>query len=118
MPDLDYLNLIAKQAKNETSQKILVILIVSLSSFFIGRSSVEECNKEIICKDIISDRDVISSQLSQNRVQCQKEKTQEMKDLTLDLERQCSYRLDKALDDCSFSEDIHCPICVSRGVCK
>ena len=118
MSNLDYLDLIAKQAKNETTQKIFSILLIALCSFFIGRSSVNDCKKDVICKDIIADRDKLSKQLNEDKITCQDEKTEEMKDLALKLERECSYRLDKALDDCEFSEEIHCSICIARGVCK
>lgn len=110
----DFLKII----KDNTFQKALVVLVISLASFFGGRISVPTCDQKTICKDITEDRDKISLQLSQQYTKCQTEKAKELKNFKEDFELLCADRVNKALEGCEFSEDIHCPICIARGVCK
>ena len=110
-------NDILKLIKDKTFQKISIVFVLVLSSFFVGRISVPECRQDIVCKDIISDRDTIARQLEQQYIKCQKEKTEELKGLSVELNADCADRVNKALGSAEFDEDIHCPICVARGVC-
>lgn len=110
----DFLKII----KDNTFQKVIAALVISAVSFFGGRASVPVCDQKIVCADILNDRDKISEQLSTQYKNCQTEKAQELKSIKEDLEVLCADRVDKALSGCEFSEDIHCPICIARGVCK
>jgi len=53
-----------------------------------------------------------------NSAHCQIEKQTEMKLLTEDLNQNCAERVSDALIDCKFDEELHCPICMARGICK
>ena len=110
----DLLNIV----KNNTYQKVFLLAFIAGLSFFVGRSSAPKCEQSVICADIIRDRDELSSQLSSQYKTCQIEKEKEMKSLTEDLNQLCAERVSDALLDCKFAEDLHCPICIARGICK
>ena len=105
-------------AKDNTFQKVFAISFALALSFFAGRATSPKCEQSIICADIIKDRDEISKQLSEQYKNCQIEKEKEMKLLTEDLNQNCAERVSDALIDCRFDEELHCPICMARGICK
>lgn len=107
-----------KVIKDKTFQKASAVLLIIAASFGVGRLTAPECNQAEICGDIIKDRDELSSQLKQQYTKCQDEKVTALKDLRVELNASCAIRVDEALAGCDFSEDIHCPICVARGVCQ
>lgn len=104
--------------KDKTFQKASTLIVVACCAFFAGRSSAPECVQEIVCADIIRDKNTISEQLETQYTQCQEEKVKELKNITQDLNTECAIRVDSALGSAEFDENIHCPICVARGVCK
>lgn len=110
----DFLKII----KDNTFQKIFVGLVLVVCSFFAGKATAPECKQSIICSDIIRDRDILSAQLTEERSKCQTEKVKSLQALTSDLNKDCALRIDEAIGHCEFSEDLHCPICVARGVCS
>ena len=109
----DFLKII----KDNTFQKVFVGLTLIVCAFFAGKASVPEGKQSVICADIIEDRDLLSGQLKDERSKCQSEKIDALKSLTSDLNKECALRVDEAIGHCEFSEDLHCPICVARGVC-
>jgi len=109
---------ILKLIKDKTFQKISIVFVLVLTSFFIGRVTVSECRQDVVCKDIIEDRNIITNQLEQQYVKCQEEKTEELKGLSTELNADCADRVNKALGSAEFDENIHCPICVARGICQ
>ena len=108
-----------KIIKDNTVQKIFFAILIAGCAFFAGRATVsnQECIIDDVCEDIIDDRDELSRQLTEQRAECQKEKKRALEELAERLERECMMRIDEAIDHCEFSEDIHCPICISRGLC-
>ena len=110
----DFLKII----KDNTFQKIFVVILIVTAAFFGGRATAPICNQKVICSDITEDRDRLSKQLSKQYEKCQTEKTQEFKDMKKDFEILCAERVDQALSGCEFSEELHCPICVVRGACQ
>lgn len=110
----DFLKII----KDNTFQKIFIGIVLIVCSFFAGRATMPECKQSVICQDIIKDRDLLSAQIIQERSSCQDEKIKSLKDLTDSLNYDCALRVDEAIGHCEFSEDIHCPICIARGVCS
>ena len=109
---------ILEYAKDKTIQQVLVCIVIAVSGFFIGVKSVDPCIKEVVCEDIIKDRDILTKQVADERIKCQDEKLEALKDLRLDLNANCATRVEKALNDCEFSIDLHCPICIARGACQ
>jgi len=103
--------------KDNTFQKITAVVFLCSLFFYLGRLSMPECRQDVVCHDIIKDRDLLSQQLVKERTSCQKEKVSDLKKLTEKLNTDCAMRVDNAIGHCEFSEDIHCPICVARGVC-
>lgn len=110
----DFLKII----KDSTFQKIFIGFVIAICAFFAGRSTAPECKQDVICADIIKDRDIISAQIIQERSDCQEEKITALKDLTDSLNHNCALRVDEAIGHCEFSEEIHCPICKARGACS
>ena len=104
--------------KDKTFQKATAAILIIVASFGVGRLTAPECNQAEICGDIIKDRDELSSQLKQQYEKCQDEKVTALKELRLKLNASCALRVDEALAGCDFSDEIHCPICVARGVCQ
>ena len=109
---------ILKIIKDKTFQKASALVVVVFCSFIAGRFSSPDCVQEIICADIIRDKNTISQQLENQYTQCQEEKIKELKDITQDLNANCAERVNEALGSAEFDENIHCPICTARGVCK
>ncbi len=109
---------VLKIIKDKTFQKIFAGLILILTSFSVGRLTSPQCNQIEICGDIIRDRDELSGQLKAQYTKCQDEKVKSLEGLKVELDASCADRVDKALGSAEFDEDIHCPICVARGVCK
>lgn len=109
----DFLKII----KDNTFQKVFVGFVLIVCAFFAGRATMPECKQSVICQDIIKDREILSAQIIQERSTCQEEKITALKDLTDSLNHNCALRVDEAIGHCEFSEDIHCPICIARGVC-
>ena len=110
----DFLKII----KDSTFQKIFAGLVLAFCAFFAGRATIPECKQSVICSDIIRDRDLLSDQLVDERNKCQTEKVKSLQELTSELNKVCTLRIDDAIGHCEFSEDLHCPICVARGVCS
>ena len=108
-----------KIIKDSTIQKIFIGILIGVCSFFAGRASMtdKDCSVKTLCKVISDDRDRLSLQLEQQRIKCQEEKDKALSDLAEQLESDCIRRIDEAIDHCEFSERIHCPICISRGLC-
>lgn len=88
--------------------------------FALGRSSVDEvvCDEKVICEDCENDKRTLQTTLNKKDKQCLDEKAKLTIKLTETFERDCVDQLNSAVKDCKFSEKIHCPICVARGVCK
>lgn len=108
---------ILKLIKDKTFQKITGGVIVVLCAFGAGKLSAPQCNQASICGDIIRDRDALSIQLKEQYAACQDEKQVSLQDLRAELDHDCAERVDKALGSAEFDENIHCPICIARGVC-
>jgi len=108
-----------KIIKDNTVQKIFVGILIAVCAFFAGRATVsnQDCIVKDVCEDIMNDRDQLSFQLSEEKGKCLKEKKKALEELAERLERDCLLRIDESIDHCEFSEDIHCPICISRGLC-
>ena len=108
-----------KIIKDNTVQKIFFGILIAVCAFFAGRATIQQqdCIFKDVCEDVIDDRDELSIQLSKEREKCQKEKKNALEELAKRLEQDCILRIDEAIDHCEFSEDIHCPICISRGLC-
>jgi hypothetical protein len=109
---------ILKVIKDKTFQKIAGGVVVVMCAFGAGKLSAPQCNQTVICGDIIRDRDALSAQLKKQYAECQEEKTEALEGLRLELDADCADRVDKALGSAQFDENIHCPICEARGICK
>jgi hypothetical protein len=118
MSSLDNFKEVTKYAQNQTVQIIFGSLLIAVMSFLGGRSSINIPPKSVVCSDIIKDNENLSLQLSEERISCEESKTSALKEFQHILDIQCAERVEKALEGCEFSEDLHCPICVARGVCK
>jgi hypothetical protein len=118
MLSLDNIKEVAKYAQNQIVQIVFVGLLISSISFLGGRSSVDILPKAVVCHDIIKDNETLSLQLNEERISCEESKTSALKEFQQVLNIQCAERVEKALEGCEFSEDLHCPICIARGVCK
>jgi len=108
-----------KIIKDSTIQKIFVGILIGVCAFFAGRATMadKDCSVTTLCKTISDDKNRLSAQLEQQRIKCQEEKNEALNDLAEQLEADCIRRIDEAIDHCEFSERIHCPICISRGLC-
>ena len=104
--------------KDKTIQQVFICILIGIFGFFAGVKSVKPCVKEIVCEDIIKDNDVLTKQLADERIRCQDEKMDALKGLRLDLNANCAGRVEKALQDCEFEPELHCAICVARGICQ
>tara|TARA_Y200000002_G_scaffold250650_1_gene207688 strand:- start:1353 stop:1703 length:351 start_codon:yes stop_codon:yes gene_type:complete len=104
--------------KDKTVQQIFVYVLIGIFGFFAGTKSVKPCIKDVVCEDIMKDNGKLTLQLSKERVRCQEEKTKALQDLRLDLNADCAGRVEKALQDCEFDQELHCGICVARGICQ
>ena len=62
--------------KDKTVQQVFVYILIGIFGFFAGTNSVEPCVKEVVCEDIQKDNDLLTSQLSKERLRCQEEKMQ------------------------------------------
>lgn len=109
---------ILKIMKDDVFHYFIIAIVIAVASFVTGRVTAPECRQDVICADIIRDRDELSNQLQKQYAQCQHEKINELKSLKEELDIVCADRVDRALEGCEFSEDIHCSICIARGVCK
>lgn len=83
--------------KDKTFQKASALIVVVCCSFFAGRASSPECIQEIVCADIIRDKNTISQQLEKQYIKCQEEKVSELKNITQDLNASCAERVNDAL---------------------
>lgn len=117
MLNQEKIDLLSSYAKNQTIQIVVGAILLSVFSFVVGRSSVEDCDKAIICKDIKQDRDTLSLQLTNSRTSCLKEKEALSKKLKQDFDIEMARLLKGVVKSCEFSEDVHCPICIARKVC-
>ena len=104
--------------KDKTIQQVFICILIGVFGFFAGVKSVEPCVKEVVCEDIQNDNDILTKQLSKERLRCQEEKMTALQDLRLDLNANCAGRVEKALQDCDFDQELHCGICVARGICQ
>ena len=104
--------------KDKTIQQVFICILIGVFGFFAGVKSVEPCVKKVVCEDIQNDNDVLTAQLSKERIVCQNEKMEALQDLRLTLNANCAGRVEQALHDCEFDQDLHCGICVARGICK
>lgn len=118
MSNLNNIKEFAKLANNKTVQIVFGVLLFATLIFTAGRATVSVPVKEVMCKDYIDDNKILSEQLTSERISCESSKEVILKDLTQDLNASCADRVSKALESCEFSEDLHCSICVARGVCK
>lgn len=109
----DFLKII----KDATFQRITTAIILIVCSFYAGRISIGDCTQDNICSDIIEDKKGLVKQISEERISCQDEKMNALEELHFKLNKECALRVEKALESCNFDENIHCPICVARGVC-
>tara|TARA_B000000557_G_C20803063_1_gene456456 strand:+ start:1716 stop:2075 length:360 start_codon:yes stop_codon:yes gene_type:complete len=110
----DFLKII----KDTTFQRIITSIILIVCSFYAGRISIGDCTQDTICSDIINDKKTLSKQISDERIICQDEKMNALEELHFKLNKECALRVEKSLESCDFDENIHCPICVARGVCR
>lgn len=104
--------------KDKTIQQVFICILIGVFGFFAGVKSVEPCVKEVVCKDIQKDNNILTEQLSKERIVCQNEKMEALQDLRLTLNANCAGRVEQALQDCEFDPDLHCAICVARGICQ
>jgi len=109
-----------KIIKDGTVQKIFIGLLIAVCAFFGGRATMidKDCSEKEICKDITRDRDSLSRQIIEERAACQEEKSEALEKLAERLEKECNLRISEAIDHCEFSDEIHCPICISVGACR
>ena len=84
----------------------------------IGRFSMPECKREVMCKDLIKDNARLSSIIIEKDLRFTQEKSDMATKLRKELNDLCDKKISDSLNECEFSERLHCPICVSRGVCK
>ena len=108
---------ILKFIKDKTVQLVFGGITIFIFSFAGGRLTAPKCDKSIVCHDIIADNAQLSSQLEASREECFEKTSGSLETLKLEFEAICAQRVSEALSDCSFSENIHCPICIARGVC-
>ena len=108
----------SKYAQMHIVQLGLASLVSLALGFFTFKSCSEPCVREVVCKEIIRDRDKLSDQISGMREECLTEKAQLGKTLKDKFVTDCNDRVKKAIKNCDFSEEHHCPICKARGVCK
>ncbi len=84
----------------------------------LGRFSVPECNREVVCKDLLKDNARLSSIIEEKDLRFTQEKSDMASNLRKELNALCDKKISDSLSDCEFSERLHCPICVARGVCN
>lgn len=109
---------IAKYAQMQTVQLVAACVLSLVVGFSFCKYTSEPCVTEIVCKEIIEDRDKVSLQLKEERKKCLDEKAELGKSLKGKLIKQCNEKIKEAIKDCDFSEKHHCPICKARGICK
>lgn len=101
---------------------IVQIVAASIVSLFTGfvtcKITTQPCVREVVCKEIIDDRNKLSEQLSISRQKCIEEKAELGKSLKDKFSIECDSRVKVAIENCDFSEKHHCPICKARGICK
>jgi hypothetical protein len=118
MTNLNNIKEFVKLANNKTIQIAFGILLFAGLIFAVGRATVDVPVKEVMCKDFINDNKTLSAQITSERIECESSKEGILKNLTQDLNASCADRVSEALESCEFSEELHCSICVARGVCK
>ena len=112
------LKVITKYAQMHIVQIITTFFLALSLGFLISKVTTKPCVREVVCKEIIADRDKVSLQLSESRKKCLSEKADLGKTLKDKFINDCNDRVQKAIQNCDFSEKHHCPICKARGVCK
>lgn len=118
MFDDEKLRSIGKYAQMQIVQIITASLLSLSLGFMICKVTTKPCVREVVCKEIIADRDKLSVQLSEARKNCLDEKSELGKTLKDKFIESCNFRVKDAVKNCDFSEKHHCPICKARGVCK
>ena len=109
---------ISKYAQMHTVQLVTAAIFSLALGFMTCKVVSDPCVREVVCKEIIADRDELSLQLSKSRKKCLQEKANLGKSLKDKLVNNCNDRVKNAVKNCDFSEKHHCPICKARGVCK
>tara|TARA_B100000902_G_scaffold387902_1_gene432689 strand:- start:553 stop:909 length:357 start_codon:yes stop_codon:yes gene_type:complete len=118
MFDDEKLRSIGKYAQMHVVQIITASFLSLALGFMTCKVITKPCVREVVCKEIISDRDKLSVQLSEARKNCLDEKSELGKALKDKFIENCNLRVKDAVKNCDFSEKHHCPICKARGVCK
>ena len=109
---------VAKYAQMHVVQ-LIAVAVLSLVSGFLFHSVVSDpCVREVVCKDVIEDRNKVSAQLKNERKVCLDEKAELGKSLKDTFVTECNSKIKESLKNCDFSEKHHCPICKARGICK
>ena len=104
--------------ENESYRLAAASLLFLIIGVFIGRCTTEDCIREVVCKEYIRDRDFLQKSLVEKEKKYVDNQKELAKSISDKLKSECQKDIDKALEDCEFSERIHCPICIARGVCK
>lgn len=112
------LKVISKYAQMHTVQIITASILSLALGFLTYKVTADPCVREVVCKEIINDRDTLSEQLNDARKKCLTEKAALGKSLKDKFINNCNIRVKEAIKNCDFSEKHHCPICKARGVCK
>jgi hypothetical protein len=71
-----------------------------------------------MCKDLIKDNTRLSSIIIEKDLKFTQEKSTMASSLREEFNSLCDKKISDSLNECEFSERLHCPICVARGVCK
>jgi len=109
---------ISKYAQMHIVQLIGTAILSLAMGFLVCKAVTKPCVREIVCKEIIVDRDKLSDQLNNSRKECLDDKSEFGKSLKVRLTNDCNNRVKDAIKNCDFSEKHHCPICKARGICK
>jgi len=118
MFDDQNLKVISKYAQMHIVQLVTAAILSLVLGFMTCKVVTKPCIREVVCKEVIADRDKLSVQLSESRKKCLDEKADLGKSLKDKFVKDCNNRVKDAIKNCDFSEKHHCPICKARGVCK
>ena len=102
MFDDEKLRSIGKYAQMHIVQIITASFLSLALGFMTCKVITKPCVREVVCKEIISDRDKLSVQLSEARKNCLDEKSELGKALKDKFIENCNLRVKDAVKNCDF----------------
>tara|TARA_B100000886_G_C20054386_1_gene339079 strand:- start:33 stop:395 length:363 start_codon:yes stop_codon:yes gene_type:complete len=112
------IQIVREVVQKKPVQITMSVIGALLLGVVIGRSSMPECKRDVICKDLIKDNGRLSKILVNKDVSCTKEKSKLAMKIKKEMSKTCDSKIEESLKECEFSERLHCPICIAKGACK